>query len=96
MRVRCRAVGFDLDKATVRSRLIVLRALVGDAEADTAEAAEAAWAGLSRACHQHAYELAPTTGEVSHLVGLVTILSTLIFTVVRTGRLMPVMRPGDR
>lgn len=77
VRARCQAAGLDLDKATMHSRLIALRALAGDREADIAAAdrAGAAWAGLSRACHQHAYELAPTTGEVRYLVGLVTALA---------------------
>ena len=68
----CRSAGFDLDKATMRSRLIALRVLVDQSVADTAEVA---WAGLSRACHQHAYELTPTTTEVSHLLTLVTTLA---------------------
>ncbi|HEX5407969.1 MAG TPA: hypothetical protein VFX16_37365, partial [Pseudonocardiaceae bacterium] len=71
-RARCRSAGFDLDKATMRSRLIALRALAGRADAD---AADIAWAGLSRACHQHAYELAPTTGEVRRLIAMVATLS---------------------
>lgn len=68
----CRSAGFDLDKATMRSRLVALRVLADDTAAD---AAGIAWAGLSRACHQHAYELAPTTGEVRHLIGMVATLT---------------------
>ena len=74
VRALCRSAGFNLDKATMRSRLIVLRVLVDQNAADTAEVA---WAGLSRACHQHAYELTPTVTEVSHLLDLVTRLSAL-------------------
>lgn len=33
--------------------------------------AEYAWSRLSDACHQHAYELTPTYGEVRHLLDLV-------------------------
>lgn len=72
-RALCRSAGFDLDKATMRSRLIALRVLI---DQDAADTAEVAWAGLSRACHQHAYELTPTTTEVSHLLTLVTTLTT--------------------
>lgn len=74
LRARCRSAGFDLDKATMRSRLIVLRVLVDQAAAD---AADVAWAGLSRACHQHAYELTPTTTEVRHLLTRVAALLPL-------------------
>lgn len=30
-----------------------------------------AWSGLSRACHQHAFELAPTATEVEQLIDVV-------------------------
>ena len=48
----------------MRSRLTVLHAL------DPTEfhrTAEYAWNALSRACHHHAYELAPTLSELRHL-----------------------------
>lgn len=64
----CRSVGADLDRATMRSRLICIRILIGDEDAD---AAETGWIGLSRACHHHAYELTPTEVEVRHLVDVV-------------------------
>lgn len=64
----CRSKGFDLDRATMRSRLIALRTLAGD---EVADRAEVAWAGLSLAGHQHAYELVPASGEVAHLLALV-------------------------
>lgn len=41
-----------------------------------ADRAEVAWAGLSLACYQHAYELAPISGEVAHLLDLVGNLLT--------------------
>ncbi len=34
------------------------------ADPDTARRWSATWAGLSRACHYHGYELAPTQGEL--------------------------------
>lgn len=61
----CVAANADLARANERSRLVVLRWLVGDG---TADLAGAAWWGLSRLCHHHAYELTPTVGEVAHLV----------------------------
>jgi hypothetical protein len=51
----------------MRSCLISLRVLLGDSIADMAEIA---WAGLSHACHHHAYELTPTDSEVRHLIKL--------------------------
>ncbi|WP_052583683.1 hypothetical protein [Saccharomonospora iraqiensis] len=62
---RCRAAGAELGGHNQRSRLIVLRMLVGGPVSDSAATA---WAGLSRACHHHAYELAPTVGEVAQLI----------------------------
>lgn len=38
--------------------------LESDADPDTARRWSATWAGLSRACHYHRYELAPTQGEL--------------------------------
>jgi hypothetical protein len=35
---------------------------------------EFAWNRLSEACHQHAYQLAPTNSEAIHLIALVTSL----------------------
>jgi len=57
--------GPDMRRASMRCRLIYLRVL-GDVV--SAERACVAWDGLSRACHHHAYELAPTPGEVRHLL----------------------------
>lgn len=63
--------GDQLDQASMRSRLIIMRVL-GDRVA--AELATTAWSGLSRACHHHAYELAPTVAEVGRLVDQVSTL----------------------
>jgi hypothetical protein len=54
-----------LPEASMRSKLLVLP-LCCSQEA-TMEAARA-WAGLSRACHQHPYELAPTRTELADLI----------------------------
>ncbi|MET3806801.1 hypothetical protein ABIB25_003821 [Nakamurella sp. UYEF19] len=65
---RCAAVAPGLARPSMRSRLIILTALD---DADVGACAQAAWDGLSRACHHHSYELQPTAGEVRDLMGLV-------------------------
>jgi hypothetical protein len=52
--------------ATMRSQLLALAARRGDD--DLAAAAAMAWGELSRAVHHHAYELAPTVGQLRRLV----------------------------
>lgn len=64
--------GNDIRTAGMRVRLICLRTLVGEALGGEAVWA---WGALSGACHRHAYELAPTISEVSHLLAAVTELS---------------------
>ena len=64
---RLAAEGAGIEKAGMRAKLVCLRALASDIADDAA----VAWAGLSRACHHHAYELAPTAGETRHLADLV-------------------------
>ena len=46
----------------MRAQLICLRTYLGDAE--LAARAGHAWSALSRACHHHPYELAPTAWEL--------------------------------
>jgi hypothetical protein len=54
--------GLDLRGCPMRAQLICLRTYLGDA-ALAARAAHA-WSALSRGCHHHAYELAPTVTEL--------------------------------
>ena len=54
----------DPDEMTMASRLTCLRVL----KPVTGKEASHAWWALSRICHQHAFELTPTTSEVAHLV----------------------------
>lgn len=71
MVARCVALGVDIERPSMRSRLLILRSL------DTPEGADAAamaWNRLRNACHHHAYELAPTVDEVRQLCGVVAIL----------------------
>ncbi len=52
----------DLPGCTMRTQLICLRTYLGDA--DLAARTSHAWSALSRACHHHPYELAPTATEL--------------------------------
>jgi hypothetical protein len=65
---RCEELGASMPGATMRSRLVVLRVLD---RPECSGPAQAAWTGLSRACHRHAYELAPGEGEIRALIALV-------------------------
>lgn len=67
------AVGADCPGATVRSRLAILKSL--DDESRTAQI-EFLWNQLSACCHHHAYELAPTVGEVRMLCDGVARMTT--------------------
>lgn len=60
--------------ASARVRLICL-ADAYDGEPELVDRAVTAWHRLSSACHQHAYELGPTSGEADTLVDEVTWLS---------------------
>lgn len=60
--------GFTVSEASWRVKLLVLSTV--PAVPDVGDLRQA-WAGLSGACHQHAYELSPTAEEVAHLVELV-------------------------
>ncbi len=49
-------------EASMRAQLLAVRVDFPDEE--LAESVSAAWASLSRACHYHPYELAPTAEEL--------------------------------
>jgi hypothetical protein len=57
----------------MRTQLICLRSYLEDPR--LAARVGHAWSALSRACHHHAYELAPTSGE---LHAWFTVVSELI------------------
>ncbi|MGC4935945.1 hypothetical protein ACLQ3C_19945 [Gordonia sp. DT30] len=61
---RCAAVADSCHKASMRSRLAILKALD---DRETADRMTYLWGQLSACCHQHAYELSPTVGEVRAL-----------------------------
>jgi hypothetical protein len=59
----------DLQGCSMRAQLICLRTYLEDTE--LAARAGHAWAALSRACHHHPYELAPTAVELQDWFGVV-------------------------
>ncbi|MBW9208631.1 hypothetical protein KV100_03115 [Mumia sp. zg.B21] len=61
------AKGWDAGRANMRSRLSCLESAYAADDDVVASQAEYAWAALSRVCHKHAYELAPTVTEARHL-----------------------------
>ena len=67
--------GWEPGSASMRSRLTVLQVLQDDP--DVAAQAHYTWARLSRACHQHSYDLSPTYAEVLDLLAQVADLCQL-------------------
>jgi hypothetical protein len=59
----------DLHRCPIRTQLICLRTYLGDP--DLAARAGHTWSALSRACHHHTYELAPTANELQTWFGVV-------------------------
>jgi len=53
---------FDSRACPVRVQILCMRLSLGDR--DLAARAGLAWSALDRACHHHAYELAPTATEL--------------------------------
>lgn len=51
-----------VERVTMRAQLLVLRHTIGP---QLASRAEYAWAATSRACHQHPFELLPTSQELA-------------------------------
>lgn len=74
----------DLQACSMRGQLICLRTYLGDA--DLAARTAHAWSALSRACHHHPYELAPTTDE---LRGWLSVVGELIQKVGATADIEP-------
>ncbi|MFA5910373.1 MAG: hypothetical protein WC815_16445 [Vicinamibacterales bacterium] len=64
---RVRALG--MEQCSMKAQLLCLPHYLGDE--DLAERVSYAWAGLSRACHQHPYELSPTSAELLGWLGIV-------------------------
>ena len=64
-----------LDSCGTLPQLICLREYLGDAE--LAGRIHHAWNALTRACHQHPYELPPTAAELSDWIAVVERLAVL-------------------
>jgi hypothetical protein len=64
-----------MPNATMRSQLLCLTAYLDQATATRAAYLSAA---LSRACHYHPYELAPTAAELSNWINETAALTALI------------------
>jgi hypothetical protein len=61
--------GLDLQGCTMRTQLICLRRYLDDGA--LAARSGHAWSALSRACHHHPYELAPTAVELGSWLSVV-------------------------
>lgn len=66
--------GVGTDKASDRALLTCLEGAYAD-DRDLVARADYAWGRLSEACHQHAYEIAPTWAEARRLLELVASLN---------------------
>jgi hypothetical protein len=62
--------GLDLQGCTMRTQLICLPRYLDDG--GLAARAGHAWTALSRACHHHPYELAPTAAELGSWLSVVS------------------------
>lgn len=61
-----------LERCSMRAQLLCLQSyLRGDDADDLAQRTAYAWIRLSRACHQHAYELPPTAAELAAWIEIV-------------------------
>lgn len=67
----CEALGASIDRANMRSKVIVISALRGD---EMGARVDLAWAALCQACHHHAYELTPPADEIALWIGQIEAL----------------------
>jgi hypothetical protein len=70
-----RPAAAGLDRSSMRSQLLCLTAYL---DPDTATSAAYLYAALSRACHYHLYELAPTATELTRWLNETTDLVKLL------------------
>ena len=79
-----------VERCSMRAQLLCLPTfLQGQGLDGLAERTAYAWIRLSRACHQHAYELAPTAAELSAWIDIVDEFSAAV-----SFRLTAPQRPG--
>jgi hypothetical protein len=74
---RRRAPG--LEKCSMRAQLLCLPLYVPE---ELAERVASTWAGLSRACHQHPYELPPISSELLAWIAIVEELISRVQSIV--------------
>lgn len=74
LRERLDARGRPSGAASMRSVLTCFEVAYADAPA-LVDGAEHAWAGLSNACHHHAFELSPTAAEAQRLIDTVRLVA---------------------
>lgn len=79
-----------LERCSMRAQLLCLPSyLHGDGADGLAERTAYAWIRLSRACHQHVYELPPTAAELAGWIDIVD-----HFVASASSRVAPPPRPG--
>lgn len=66
-----------IEQCSGRAQLLCLAAYL-TSDPELARRVGYAWSGLSRACHQHAYELPPTAEELSAWLEIVDQLTTRV------------------
>lgn len=81
-----------LERCSAHAQLLCLTQHLSET-GDLPARARYAWTGLSRACHQHPYELPPTVGELN---GWMDVVGELQREVARVGVAAGERRPGDR
>ena len=79
---RVRAPGVEI--CSTRAQLLCLPYYLGDET--LSERVSFAWAALSRGCHQHPYELAPTASELTGLLLIVQDFITRVAVIVAAKR----------
>ena len=68
-----RSKNLPVAECSTKAQLLCLSEYLKDQP--LAKEAHHVWSALSRACHHHPYELAPTAGELVGWVGMVTVLA---------------------
>ena len=66
-----RARQLPLDSLSTQAQLVCLRMMTMTADKTLAARLHEAWGALSRACHHHPYELAPTAAELAAWIAVV-------------------------
>jgi hypothetical protein len=70
-----------VEKCSARAQLLCLQIYLGDEQ--LSERVAYAWSALSHACHQHPYELSPTSPELLSLLQIAETLDTQVRSIVK-------------